>query len=315
VSDAQPERALWSRYEPVGFDQPGTMLRVPYPGYVAELRAAYGDGRRAHEVSRSVPYRLVQSEPADPHAGATVQGPFQDLLVFGFNEGESLSGDRVVQVTSMLRKAVFDRMTDLPPAVSGHGADGRNHVAFLGLPNAGYDRSDGRLLGVALALPETLTAEERRGLLNEIVINPMRRLRVDRATEVEVRYDPSRAKPVGLLPERWMSTRRGARTWVTATPLMLDRFPKGRDDPAQMVARALVVAGYPEANVEVSPGPLAVGALHGPRPGSLPEKRPRRPLLHARVTFPTPVRGPVLAGSMRYLGLGLFMPARPEALS
>jgi hypothetical protein len=32
-------------------------------------------------------------------------------------------------------------------------------------------------------------------------------------------------------------------------------------------------------------------------------------MVHARVRFHQPVIGPVLAGSMRYLGLGLFLPA------
>jgi hypothetical protein len=36
-------------------------------------------------------------------------------------------------------------------------------------------------------------------------------------------------------------------------------------------------------------------------------------MLHARVRFAEPVVGPVLAGSMRYLGLGLFLPARPAS--
>jgi CRISPR-associated protein Csb2 len=199
--------------------------------------------------------------------------------------------------------------------VSGHGANGRDHVAFLALPNVGYARSDGRLHGVALALPRTLVGEDRRRLLRVLVgANPFRSLRLDRTTEFKLVYDPSRPRPVAVLAERWTGAP-PKRRWVTATPLMLDRFPKRGDEPARMVAKALVRAGYPEPEVEVSPAPLARGALHRPRPGSLPQKRPRRPLLHARVTFPKPVRGPVVAGSMRYLGLGLFAPVVDEAAS
>lgn len=312
VADALPDRERWVRYEPVGLDQPGTMLRVPYPGYLAELRDAFRDGRRAHEVSHSIPYQVVRDDD-DVLPLEMAEGPFSDLLVFGFRQGASISGDRLVQVTSMLRKAVLDRIkVDVPPAVSGHGAQQEDHVAYLGLPNVGYKRSDGHLLGVALALPRTMAREHRRLLLAKMLIPEMRELTIDRSTVAGVTYDPARTSPWGLLSERWMRPQ-GVKSWVTATPLMLDRFPKRRDNPAQLVADAVVRAGYPEPDVEISPAPLAIGAMHRPRPGTLPENRPRRPLFHARLTFSEPVRGPVLAGSMRYLGLGLFIPTPATA--
>jgi CRISPR-associated protein Csb2 len=40
----------------------------------------------------------------------------------------------------------------------------------------------------------------------------------------------------------------------------------------------------------------------------MPSNRPIKPIVHVRVTFDRPVVGPVLVGSMRYLGLGLFVP-------
>jgi CRISPR-associated protein Csb2 len=41
--------------------------------------------------------------------------------------------------------------------------------------------------------------------------------------------------------------------------------------------------------------------------------RPQRVLVHARLEFAEPVRGPILAGAGRYLGLGLFRPMTYEA--
>jgi CRISPR-associated protein Csb2 len=46
----------------------------------------------------------------------------------------------------------------------------------------------------------------------------------------------------------------------------------------------------------------------------MPTGRPQRRLLHARIRFTELVVGPVLAGSMRYLGLGLFLPATPVSV-
>jgi CRISPR-associated protein Csb2 len=88
----------------------------------------------------------------------------------------------------------------------------------------------------------------------------------------------------------------------------------GRDEASE-VARSLTIAGYPRpAQVEVSAAPLAAGGVWRPRPGTLPAGRPYRRLVHARVAFAEPVTGPVLAGSMRYLGLGLFLPVTLTAV-
>jgi CRISPR-associated protein Csb2 len=96
---------------------------------------------------------------------------------------------------------------------------------------------------------------------------------------------------------------------VTVTPLMLDGHPHRGRDEASEVARSLVIAGYPEpAEVEVSGTSTVTGGIWRPRKGTLPPGRPRRQLVHARVRFGESVTGPVLAGSMRYLGLGLFLP-------
>jgi hypothetical protein len=104
----------------------------------------------------------------------------------------------------------------------------------------------------------------------------------------------------------------GPGSGATVTPLMLDgHLRRGRDEASE-VARSVVIAGYPRPeSVEGSPAPLVEGALRRPRTGTLPSGRPHRRLVHARVTFPVHVTGPVLVGSMRYLGLGLFMPLPP----
>jgi len=91
--------------------------------------------------------------------------------------------------------------------------------------------------------------------------------------------------------------------------MMLDRYPRRGFDTADAVAAALVTAGYPEpVEVSVLPAPVLRGGVHRPRPGSWPARRPNRPLVHCQVEFPVEVRGPVVAGSLRYLGWGLFAP-------
>jgi len=296
---------------PVRIGQPSAAaLRVPFPGYTSQLLNAYGDGRRAWEVTRPpVPYDVLDSRPA---LAAAVASPFADLVVFGLARGAArFSGQSLLSLTVTLRQALISRIaTAVPAQVSGHGADGRPHVAYLALVDAGHRNADGHVLGVALAIPAEMPAAEVDQVLAATVEDRIRCLTVRRGHDIAVEYDPLRAMPFGLLADRWTGQSRGGmRRWVTVTPLMLDRHPRRARTLIAEVAQALVRAGYPApAEVEVSPAALMAGAVHRPRPQTIPAGRPHLPMTHARVTFGQPVTGPVLAGSMRYLGLGLFAP-------
>lgn len=300
-------------YEATEFGHRGLSwdLRVPYVGYTDALRNAYLDGRRSWEVARTRPYVALgdQLQVGDVvQESVAVPGPFQDLLVWRIvRPVVRVGGDLVVSLASGLRRAVLSRVTEpVPGQVSGHTNPGRPHVAFLALPDVGHEHADGHLLGLALALPRDMPEQDLTRLLRavllgdgltEIRFSSGRQLAVDQRTDMS-----------GLRPEHWM-TRRGEREWTTATPVMLDGHTRRGRDEASEVARSLVIAGYPEpAEVEVSSAPFVAGGIWRPRAGSVPAGRPRRQMVHARVHFPEPVVGPVLAGSMRYLGLGLFLP-------
>jgi CRISPR-associated protein Csb2 len=294
-------------------------LRVPTAGYIDALRAAHDDGVRSWQAgARTLAYapRFDQPEPVDATAA---DGPYGDLLVWGVSRpAVAIRGDDVLTVTNALRRAVLKRVADPVPAqVCGHGADGRAHVAYLGLVDVGHDRADGHLLGVGIAVPRDMPVGERRallgGLLGENAARPIQQLHAGRSRVLDLQYAP--ATGWGLRPERWQRTH-GCRWWVTATPLMLDRYPKNprrSSDVADSVAAALVTAGYPEpAVVQPLDAPVVIGGIHQLRAGSQP-RRPRRPILHCRVGFDRPVRGPVLAGALRYLGGGLFVPETADA--
>lgn len=295
-------------------------IRVPYPGYTGELRSAYLEGRRSWEVARTVRYAVRQHQalPAgggnDP-AGAA-ESPFEDLMVWALARPIArISGGQAVALASALRNAVMSRIPDpIPAQVSGHGAPGRPHVGFLALPDVGHHHADGHILGLALAIPRALPPAGLAKLIQAVILDPLTQLRLPGGRALILRYGADRS---GLQPARWAArSRGGSREWVTATPLMLDgHLRRGRDEASE-VARSLVLAGYPRpAEVEVSPAPLVDGGVWRPRAGTLPAGRARRRLVHAQVTFTEPVTGPVLAGSMRYLGLGLFLPVTSPAAS
>lgn len=301
-------------YEPADFGGGGAVdLRVPYPGYTDALRDAYLDDRRAWEVARTRPYRYVRTATGrkdQAEMPEAVTGPFSDLMVWDIERPVArIGGDQVVALASGLRKAVISRVPDpVPGQVSGHTDPGRPHVAFLALPDVDHKHADGHLLGLALGIPRDLPEEHLVSVVRALILErPIEEVPSPSGRSLAVRYGASRG---GMRPSRWTAANRnGEHEWVTVTPVMLDGHVRRGRDAASEVARSLVIAGYPRpADVEVSSEPMMTGAIWRPRPGTLPPDRPRRQMVHAWVRFPRPVIGPVLAGSMRYLGLGLFLP-------
>lgn len=322
--EAGQVRPGWVTYRPVAIGTPGALdLRVPYPGYTDQLREAYERGERAWEISRVVAYGLgagtSPAPDAPPLAAASARGPYQELVIWPLRRGGiPVSGDRLLTVTELLRRTVISRVADpVPPEVSGHGADTRPHLAYLALTDVGHRHADGHLLGVAVAVPAALSGEARmatlRGLLGDGGEDPIRELRGG-ANGLFALEDPGEPPQLwGLRPDRWAGSISGARRWTSVTPVMLDRYP-GRRDPADVLSDTIVTAGYPRPeSVTVLDTPVPRGAVHLPCRGTVPAGRPRRPLLHCRVEFVEPIRGPVIAGALRYLGCGLLVPEVDDA--
>lgn len=299
-------------YEPAasGWREQSWDLRVPYIGYTDGLRDTYADGRRSWEVARTCPYAAVRSVQQEGTAEAPemAAGPFADLLAWGVDRPVvRVGGDLVLSLTTALRRAVLARVPDpVPGQVSGHTTAGRAHVAFLALPDVGHEHADGHALGLGLAIPRDMPDRDLTVLLRAVLLGEgLKEVRFSAGRPLAVSYGQDRA---GLRASRWTAGR-GEHEWVTATPMMLDGHTRRGRDEASEVARSLVIAGYPDpADVEVSTTPMVAGGIWRPRQGTLPPGRPRRKLVHARIRFHQPVIGPVLAGSMRYLGLGLFLP-------
>lgn len=313
VGDATPLPGL-TTYEPTVGRSP-LNVRVPYPGYLDELNALYRDdqpawqaaGPRARRFYREVGTDAYEETPAVDDCDS----PYPDLVILRFEELRP-SGHLVSIFTEALRRKVMGQTEDpLPPALHGHGTPGLPHVAYLGLPFVGNEHADGQLMALAVAIPG-LEYDERlrilRGILGE---DPEREilLRVSGfKQEFKLRYAPDETRPVTTTIERWTGP---AYTWATATPLVLDRYPKDRD-LAAAVAESFVNAGLPEPReVEVSKEPMMYGAVRL-KPRELPKRCNGRLYTHARVTFDRPLQGPILAGAGRYFGVGLFAPDYEE---
>ncbi len=301
---------------------PQHSMRVPGPGRLEHLAAQYRSGRRP-ERSRWAAYARPQPEgqPGTPHS------LFQDrLLALRRVDGRRMGLESTLQLTGKLRNAVVKCCPEpVPEWVSGHNHDGgpsqEPHLAFLPLPFAGSEHADGHLLGLALAIPNSISPAEVGRCLSPLLgtdeDGSLRRVRLYDGANFEwlLEMEDMDSPPVALRSETWTQP---DRHWATVTPIVFDRHPKGQDreiQAEQMVAEACQRIGLPRpVDVVLSQVSLHLGVPHSRTFPAMHRKsgEGRRQHSHAILTFAEPVGGPVILGAGRYRGYGMCRPARWE---
>ncbi|MCY4427350.1 MAG: type I-U CRISPR-associated protein Csb2 [Halieaceae bacterium] len=315
-------------------------MRVVRRGQLVELERRYA--RHGDTMPRSLPYTDVQyravTEAAQKAEELRQPNTVGQWIVFEFKHGfRNMPATRAVKVATAMRKSIF-RYTDdpIPEGLSGHQMDGRPtaapHVAFLPLPYVGYEHADGRLLGMAVSVPDTLSDMTRQALYRAIgnweqemasQSKPLE-LTLGSLGVVQISRLLGLADMITLRPEVW---RRVGYRWVSVTPIALPRHP-GRLAQGTAAARAKAWAraeasvisackhvGLPEpSSVEVSLAPFLAGThpvrsfpafSHTGRNG----KPVQRQMVHASLTFEERVAGPLMLGAGRFLGMGLMRSA------
>lgn len=263
----------------------------------------------------------------------------EDFLVLARVGGPRLPITSVAGVARQLRRALMS-FAEQPVAqvISGHRPDGTPaevpHLAVVPLPAVTGPVHDGELLGIALVLPREIDEAARAAVMRAIerfedrhrsgdgtgepppipvLLGDTGALALQRAARSAERHDI-------LGPATWIGP---ARRWVSATPIALDRHPgelHHADPERRRAALRAAAASVSEAVQRIGlPAPDEIDVL---RSSALPgtadvdryprfppsPRRTQRVLVHARLRFDEPVRGPVLLGAGRYLGLGLFLP-------
>lgn len=316
------------------FESPGDgSHRLRVPSSLADLRGAYETGEPARSVDRWAPYGPPQS--ADDEPADAIDGPWTEFLTFGLPTGVAVDGRKVVAVATAWRQALLsslgrDHIPEDLAWLHGHGDPGRR-CAFVPLPWVASEHADGQIRGLGLALSPDLPAPVRRSLLLLLGMDIDRpRLRPFFVPGLLNEGQPLRH---GLIdgrqvvdPRRWSdapprnqerAAPDGSRTWATVSPLVPDRHVHRNDNPVDHVVAACRFAGYPEPErVEILRGPPLRGSAHL-RTADLRRRSsdPARAGLHCRITFPTRVRGPVLLGNLRHLGVGICLPVTDDAAS
>lgn len=270
-----------------------------------------------------------------------------EWIVFEFShESRTFPPTRIVELaTAMYTTVLGYAKKPIPEEISGYGVDGSPttipHVSFLPLPYIGFDHSDGRILGVAVSLPNALDESSRRILLRAIgtwenkVLStrsgrnrqPSKFLSLTIGAKAKHVVNMNRllgpTSLVSLRPSVWDST---SRYWVSAIPVALPMHPgslskgtssvraKAWKNAESSVRAACSHVGLPEPlSVEISLNPF----LKGAKPvKSYPTFNQRnrngrnlsRQLVHVSLTFKDLVGGPLMIGSGRFRGLGLMRP-------
>jgi len=323
------------REGPAATHMPGngtTTLRWVRPGQLAALQREH----QRHQAvrPRSLPFRGVRYHEVKPtkDGGADPVRPSTsgDWIVFELDPAHRHKPmTRTVEFTRVLRQAILKYVPDPPPeGVSGHLPDGTPtnspHIAFLALPNVGHEHGDGRIMGLAVSLPQDLDEVARNATLRGIGLwererrdKPLR-LTMGQGGEVQMHRRQPPFSLVSLQPHVWAKP---SRSWTSVTPIALPTHPGDlrRGSPAARakawaraeaaVARSCEHVGLSGlVNLRVS----FVSDLVGARPANdYPAFRQGgvvRRLLHASIEFAEPVRGPLMLGSGRFLGLGLMRP-------
>ena len=290
-------------------DPRGTlMLNVPARGDLRILDEMYAAWvARGPDVARSQYPALRHEAPYRPPWSAVPED--RGEVVAWLRLETAVSGRRIGAVTAVFKEAVLSKYQELhgePPALlHGHGftADGYDLVRFLALPDVGFERSRGRIHGLAVWLPAGSDPAVRMKVRDAALA--VQRL-TGHAVDIPVAPHGGEARPWAAHPDRWT---RSSRAWATAFPAIHER--RRTPDLAE-VARWCLHAGLPApvafrtSRTPLIPGAVDLAPVEVNRPG-----KPGPPYSHIALRFERRVRGPVVIGSGRQRGFGLCAPLDP----
>ncbi|MBK8175996.1 MAG: type I-U CRISPR-associated protein Cas5/Cas6 [Rhodospirillales bacterium] len=320
---------------------PAQPRRRVYGGRLAELRRAFAAGRRPsfgppvtqerpeQALSRTVfaerwmILEHLDGEMPDLRASALVAKAIRDAL---------LSGYRQIGLEDAI-----------PEAISGHAADGAPalapHLAVVPLPFVGFPYADGHVMGFALVPPQDGAILDdqafRRAMraIAPIENRHQRRVMTIKPREgapyghgFEVLLSPTIEPPAGKRSLDPLLYTRPARIFATVTPIALDRHLKESGVAREAEIQAQIAAacrniGLPEPDEIVADKHSAFEGAPSAYPSGfspawmrwrLPPVLASRQLTHAIVRFSEPVRGSVILGAGRFVGLGLCRPLDTE---
>jgi len=297
-------------------------LRVPGPGTLTMLEARYKAGLRPAGL-KWIGYGRAPAVPS-PQAPGTVFSP--ELLILRKVEGDPINLLTTDRIYNALRDTLMSLCPIQPPPewLSGHppigGRSLKDHISIFPLADVGHQYADGHVLGLAIAVPRTVDADEQSSCWTGVLYDkwgmtePIElRMGSLGLWKLELEERPDLERPISLRKETWTGAQPATR-WSTVTPIALDRHPKGKDRYQKMEAdiyAACERVGLPRPeSVAVHGVSLFKGAPLSADFPTLRRKSDNGPISHTHATmaFSEPVVGPVIVGAGRYRGYGLCRP-------
>ena len=322
-------------------DGRGTLLRTVRPGQLAEL-----EHRFAHHqgyLPRALPYTAERYQAVHETPAETLLRPdtVGEWIVFELaHDCRSFPVTRGVELASAMRVAILAHAEEpIPEEISGHRRDGRPslspHVATVPIPHVASAHADGRMLGIALSVPDSMDGMSRTalhraiGLWERTALGDQGHRQGDLTLpmgsrgHIRLRRIVGISELVSLRPAVW---KKPSRRWLSATPVALPRHPGSLTQGSHAVrarawsraeASVRLACGYvglPDpSEVRLSLDPWMSGAR---RVADFPPFRQaarkgqpvRRQLVHVSLTFGDRVCGPFMLGAGRFFGLGLMRP-------
>lgn len=293
----------------------GERLRVPYEGRFAELERLFAANLRA-TGSHWMHYKEAGTATTESTQGTSFS---EHLIVLRQVGGRKFGLESTVLLTGTLRDTLM-KLCPTQPApewLSGHGSNRSPshlpHLAFLPLANIGHANADGRIMGLALALPAALeSAPELQAIFcDEKGEARLLKLVFGKLGELHLELSTTAPHQTALQSRTWTQP---SRRWATVTPVAFDRHPKGVDPFAEIEATIIAacervglkglvesIAITPVSSFSGSPANRNFPNLQRKTGGNIQHT-------HAVITFKEPVRGPLIVGAGRYRGYGFCRP-------
>ncbi len=319
-------------------------LRVVTMGQLQALARAFE--RHRETEPRVMPAKFVTyARPREPELPEFPSSNFSSSwLVFRRVAGPKLPNQALVGLARIVRKVLLRYCPQpVPELISGHQTDGttseRQHLAIVPLPFVGSYRATGHLLGFALVPPVGISEQEQASLVRALR-NWEDKTREGRDIE-DLPELPIYLGNVGVWRVRRLEHEFTARTlseatwcgpsrvWISSSPVALDRNPgdlssrdpvklaKAVEEARESIRRSLIRIGVSvPVEVELLPSAPLPGCVKARAFCPFPAEPGRitRVLTHAMLRFEEPIKGPILLGAGRYLGLGLFWPQPAESM-
>ena len=255
-----------------------------------------------------------------PAPAGTVFQPH--LLVFTLR-GRAFTLPSTLRLLESFRGSLMAHCRRQPPPewFSGHRPDGapseQPHMALLPLSFSGFPHADGRIMGLAIALPEGLDPAEAGNCLEDYLIDAQtglpreHKLYNGRWFECDIALQIAEIPPKSLTPDTWTQP---SKLWASVTPIVLDRHFKGAAQwelAAENIKDACERIGLPRPREVILNGvAMHEGVPHARQFPALRRKSDGgyRYHTHALLLFDQEVQGPVLVGAGRFRGYGLCRP-------